>query len=109
MLRPRSVSLMVCLLRQTRDLARDTQHANHRDRVDDKRVAGATAIGLAFPAAEWGITRPGPAPGIMIESLWPTQLVQLRQALLDRLLCIVEELPLVGGTGRTTFCTGTVI
>ena len=51
--------------------------------VDDKRVADAAPIGLAFPAAERGITRPGPAPGIVVEGLRPTQLVQFRQALLE--------------------------
>src|SRR5437667_6666953 len=75
----------------------------------DKRVAGATAIGLAFPAAERGITRPGPTPGIVVEGFWPTYLVQFRQAFLQRFLCVVEELPLVGRAGGATFGTGSVI
>src|SRR5438477_159914 len=43
--------------------------------VDDERVADATAIGLALPTAERCIACPGPAPGVVIEGLRPTQLV----------------------------------
>lgn len=53
--------------------------------VDDEWVTDAAAIGLAFPAAEGRVAREGPAPGIVVEGLRPAQLVQLLQALLERL------------------------
>ena len=77
--------------------------------VHDERVAGATAIGLALPATERGIACKGPAPGIVVEGLRPAQLIQLRQALLQRLLRVVEELPLVGGASRAALGTGAVV
>src|SRR5260221_7216023 len=64
--------------------------------VDDERVADAATIGLAFPAAEGCVAGPGPAPWVVVEGLRPTQLVQLLQALLERLGCVVEELQLIG-------------
>jgi hypothetical protein len=39
--------------------------------VDDERIADAAAVGLALPAAERGVARPGPAPGIVVEILGP--------------------------------------
>src|SRR6266566_5111429 len=77
--------------------------------MDNERVAGAAAIGLALPAAEGGIARPGPTPGVVVEGLRTTQLVDLLQALLKRLRCIVEELTLVGGAGGAALGAGTVI
>ena len=45
----------------------------------------------------------------MVEGLRPTQLVQLLQALLERLGCVVEELQLIGRAGGATLGTGAVV
>ena len=68
--------------------------------VDEERVARAAAVGLALPAAERRVARPGPAPRVVVEGVGPAELVELGQAVLQRLRGVVEELRLVGGAGR---------
>ena len=45
----------------------------------------------------------------MVEGLRPAQLVQLRQALLERFLRVVEELDFVGGAARAALGAGAVV
>ena len=68
--------------------------------VHQERVARAAAVGLALPAAERRVAGPGPAPRVVVEGVGPAELVDLGQAVLQRLRGVVEELRLVGGAGR---------
>ncbi len=76
---------------------------------DDERVGGAAAVGLPLPAPERGVARPRPTPRVVVEVLRPADLVDQLQALLDRLLRVVEELRLVGRPGRPTLGGGAVV
>src|SRR5207247_5857588 len=76
---------------------------------DDERVAGAAAVGLPLPAAKRRVARPRPAPRVVVEMLRAADLVDQLQALLERLLRVVEELRLVRGPGRAALRGRTVV
>ena len=75
----------------------------------DERIGRAAAVGLALPAAERRVARPGPAPGVVVEGAGAADLVDPREALLDRLRRVVEELRLVGRAGRAALGAGAVV
>ncbi len=77
--------------------------------VDDERVADAAAIGLALPAPERRVARPGPAPGVVVAHFRTTELVQSGQVLFQRALYVVEEQRFVNHAGRTAFGAGAVV
>ncbi len=70
---------------------------------------GAAPVRLALPAAEGGVAGERPAPRVVVEVLGPADLVNDRQALLERLLRVVEELGLVGRPARPALGTGAVV
>ena len=76
---------------------------------DDERVRGAAAVGLALPAPERRVAGPRPAPRIVVEVLRAADLVDDRQALLERLLGVVEELRLVRRPGRAALGARAVV
>ncbi len=76
---------------------------------DDERVAGAAAVGLALPAPERRVAGPGPAPRVVVEVLGAADLVDDLEALLERLLGVVEELRLVGRPGGAALGAGAVV
>src|ERR1700756_795861 len=77
--------------------------------MNDERIADATAVGLAFPAAEWRIAREGPTPGIVIEGAWTAEFVNLLEILLQRVWHVVEELVFIHRSVRAAFGTGAVV
>ena len=85
-----TMSMMCAYCERTSPLDRDPGRPR-----DDERVAGAAAVGLALPAPERRVARPGPAPRVVVEGGGAADLVDPREALLERLLRVVEELRLV--------------
>src|SRR5690348_18197898 len=77
--------------------------------VDDEGVTGAATIGLALPAAERRVAGPGPTPRVVVERLGPAQLVELGQALLQRLLGVVVELHLISCPCGTALGAGVIV
>src|SRR5208337_434384 len=77
--------------------------------VHDERVTHAAAVGLAFPAAEWSVACPGPAPGVVVTELRAAKFVHGSQVLFQRALHIVEEQRFVDHTLRPALGTGAVI
>src|SRR6266496_3218768 len=77
--------------------------------MDDERIADTAAIGLAFPATERRVTCKGPAPGVVIERVRSTQLIDHREVLLERVRHVVEELVLVDRSTWATLGTRPVI
>lgn len=77
--------------------------------VDDEWVADTAAVGLPLPTPEWGVASPGPAPRVVVEVLRPADLVDHLQALLERLLGVVEELRFVCSAGGAALCAGPVV
>jgi hypothetical protein len=51
--------------------------------VDQERVADAAPVGFPLPPPERRVARPCPAPGVVVERLRATDLVDARQALLQ--------------------------
>ena len=76
---------------------------------DDERIAGATPVGLPLPPAERRVPGPRPAPRVVVEVPGAADLVDQRQAFLQRLLGVVEELGLVGGPRGTALGAGAVV
>ena len=76
---------------------------------DDEWIAGAAPVGLALPPPERRVPGPCPAPRVMVEEPGAAQLIDQLQALLERLLGVVEELCLVGGPGRPALGAGAVV
>ena len=77
--------------------------------VHEERVARAAAVGFPLPAAERRVAGPGPAPRVVVERGRPAELVDLGQAVLQRLGGVVEELGLVGGAGGPALGARTVV
>ena len=75
----------------------------------DERIAGPAPVGLALPPAERRVPGQGPAPRVVVEVLGPADLIDQLQALLQRLLGVVEELRLVRGPGRPALGAGAVV
>ena len=71
---------------------------------DDERVAGTATVRLALPAPERCVAGPRPPPRVVVEVLRTADLVDQLQALLQRLLRVVEELRLVRRPGRAALC-----
>ncbi len=76
---------------------------------DDERVARPTTVGLALPAPEGRVARPRPTPRVVVEVLRAADLVDDLEAVLERLLGVVEELCLVGGAGRAALRARAVV
>ena len=76
---------------------------------DDERVAGAAPVGLPLPPAERRVPGPRPAPRVVVEVPGAADLIDQRQAFLQRLLGVVEELRLVGGPGGPALGAGAVV
>ena len=62
---------------------------------EDERVGRAAAVGLALPAAERGVARPGPAPRVVVVGRRAAELVDVREVVLEGLGDLVEEAHLV--------------
>ena len=77
--------------------------------LDDEGIAGAAAIGFALPAAERRVSRPGPAPGVMVVGGGSAKLVDGFQVVLERFGNVVEEEIFVDRSGRPAFGTGAVV
>ena len=77
--------------------------------VDDERVADAAAIGLALPAAEGRVARPGPAPRVVVEVLRPAEVIEGLQVIFQGLGHRVEEQVLVDRAGRAALGAGAVV
>ena len=75
----------------------------------DERVAGAAPVGFPLPPSERRVPGPGPAPRVVVEVLGPADLIDQLEALLERLLGVVEELRLVGGAGGPALGAGAVV
>ena len=76
---------------------------------DDERVGRSAAVGLALPAAERGVPGERPAPRVVVEVVGATDLVDRGEALLQRLLGVVEELRLVRRAGRAALGARAVV
>ena len=77
--------------------------------ADDERVRGPAAVGLALPAPKRRVARERPAPRVVVEVLRPADLVDRREAVLERLLRVVEELRLVRRAGRAALGARAVV
>ena len=77
--------------------------------ADDEGVADAAAVGLALPAPERGVAGERPAPRVVVEVVRAADLVDHLQALLERLLRVVEELRLVRRSGRAALGARAVV
>src|SRR5262249_19235870 len=77
--------------------------------VDDERIAGTAAVGLALPTAKRRVAGPRPAPGIVVTKLGAAKLVQSSQVLFERSLHVVEEQRFVDHAGRAAFGAGAVV
>ena len=76
---------------------------------DDERIAGAAPVGLPLPPAERRVPGKGPAPRVVVEVPGAADLIDQRQAFLQRLLGVVEELRLIRGPGRAALGAGAVV
>ena len=76
---------------------------------DDERVGGAAAVGLPLPPPERRVAGPRPAPRVVVEGRRAADLVDAREAVLEGLRGVVEELRLVGGAGRAALGAGAVV
>ena len=77
--------------------------------ADDERVRDSAAVGLALPAPERRVARPGPAPWVVVEVLRAADLVDRGEAVRERFGCVVEELRLVGRPGRAALGARAVV
>ena len=77
--------------------------------AQNERIAGAAPVGLALPAAEGGVAGVGPAPGVVVEVLRPTDVIDGGEVLREVFRNIVEELALVHRSGGTAFGAGSVV
>ena len=77
--------------------------------AQDERIAGAAPVGLALPAAEGGVAGVGPAPGVVVEVLRPTDVINGGEILREVFRHIVEELALVHRSGGTALGAGSVV
>ena len=76
---------------------------------DDAGVGAAAPVGFTLPSPERGISGVGPTPGVVVEDVDSSQLVDVGQILLQRFGGIVEEQHLVDGADRTAFCAGSIV
>ena len=76
---------------------------------DDEGVADAAPVGLALPATERGVPGERPAPRVVVEMLGAADFVDQGEAVLERLLGVVEELCLVRGSRRAALGAGAVV
>jgi hypothetical protein len=83
--------------------------ADPRRPRDHERIGGPAPVRLALPAAERAVAGPGPAVGIVVVGVGPTELVDLRQVVLEALRDHVEEEHLVERTRRTALGRGAVV
>ena len=77
--------------------------------AQNERIAGAAPVGLALPAAEGGVAGMGPAPGVVVEVLRPTDVIDGGEILGEIFRNIVEELALVHRSGGTALGAGSVV
>src|SRR5262245_21584062 len=76
---------------------------------DHERIRDAAAVGFALPAPERRVPGMRPAPGVVIEVLRATEVVDRRDVLREVVGYVVEELALVHRPVRTAFCAGAVV
>src|SRR5262249_62119336 len=76
---------------------------------DHERIRDAAAIGFALPAPERRVPGMRPAPGVVIEVLRATEVVDRREVLREVVGYVVEELALVHRAVGATLGAGPVV